>query len=263
MDSNTTILLFLAILPIVLLLIFVYNKDKEKEPLKLLLLLFALGMLSCGLVLLISDILSLFLPFMSKRINNMNFLEIFFYSFICVALIEEFCKWLMLYFKGYNNQEFDELYDIIVYSVFVSLGFAFIENIVYVFSNMTLRTAILRALSSVPGHACDAIFMGYYLSLAKQFQYKKHYKEEKKYILLSIFIPAILHGIYDYCLMSNFAILVIVFCVFILFLYINAFKTLKKVSEKNKLLVEKHNFCRYCGYKVDGDFCSKCGRRQD
>ena len=261
--DNVTLILFFAILPVILLLILVYNKDREKEPLSLLMQLFVLGMLSCGLVLLISYGYKFIFPFMGKKIQNMNQLEVFIYSFICVALTEEFCKWLMLYFRGYNNKEFDEIFDIIVYAVFVSLGFAFVENIVYVFSKLTLRTAILRALSSVPGHACDAIFMGYYLCLAKQFHYKKEFKEEKKYILLSIIIPAILHGIYDYCLMSNLKVLGYVFLTFIIFLYINAFQTINKVSDENKLLIRKHNFCKCCGYKLEGEYCPKCGARQE
>ena len=260
---NKITLLLLAILPVMLLLIFVYNKDKEKEPLSLLLQLFILGMISCGLVLLLSNVYELFLPFMAKKVKEMDSFEVIIYSFICVALTEEFCKWLMLYIKGYNNREFDEVFDIIVYAVFVSLGFAFIENIVYIFSKLTLRTAILRALSSVPGHACDAIFMGYYLCLAKQCHYKKKYKDENKYIALSILVPAILHGIYDYCLMSNMEMLGFVFLAFIIFLYTNAFQTLTKASQKNKLLVEKNNLCKCCGYKLDGEYCPKCGVRQE
>ncbi|MBR2678542.1 MAG: PrsW family intramembrane metalloprotease [Bacilli bacterium] len=260
--DNITLMVFFTILPIILLLVFVYNNDKSKEPISLLLQMFFLGMISSILVIWFSDTLRMFFPFMSKKLADKNFIEVILYAFVGVALTEEFCKWLMVYFRGYNNQEFDEVYDIIVYAVFVSLGFAFIENIIYVFYGGTLRTAILRAISSIPGHASDAVFMGYYLSLAKQFHYKNKKDLEKKYILLSIFVPALLHGIYDYCLMSKVGILIIVFIAFIIVLYINAFNTLKKVSLENRKLILEHNFCKHCGYKVKSDFCPRCGERQ-
>lgn len=261
--DNMMLTLFFTVFPVILLLIFVYNKDKTKEPLKLLLLLFFLGMISCIPVLFASEFFRVVFPFMNKRLAEYNFLETMLYAFVEVALLEEICKWIMLYAKGYNNQEFDEVYDIIVYAVFVSLGFAFVENLAYVFLKGSLRTALLRAISSVPGHACDAIFMGYFLSLAKQASYKNNKELEKKYIILSIFVPALLHGIYDFCLMANLKLLIIVFIGFIIFLYILAFNTLKKVSLENKNLVLKHSFCKSCGFKVDGDVCPKCGTRQD
>ena len=161
-------LFFLAAIPVVLILMFVYNKDKEKEPISLLVKLFFFGILSCFLVLLVSGVLELFIPFMSKELEDQSFIETILYSFLGVALVEESCKWIMLYAGGYNHKEFDEAYDIIVYSISVSLGFAFFENICYVLAPGGIAIALIRAVSAVPGHACDAIFMGYYLSIAKQ-----------------------------------------------------------------------------------------------
>lgn len=259
--DQATLMLILAILPVILVLLFVYNKDKSKEPFSLLIQLFGLGIASCFLVLLVSNFLGLFIPFMAKDLKELNEIEVFLYAFFGIALVEEVCKWIMVYYKGYNHQEFDEVYDIIVYAVFVSLGFAFFENILYVFGSGSLATAILRAVSAIPGHACDAVFMGYFLSLAKQFYYKGEVEKEKKYIVLSIIVPAILHGIYDYCLLSGIIPLLLVFIIFVIFLYINSIKTLKKVSEENKRLIEKYNFCRYCGYKIEGDYCGGCGAK--
>ena len=221
---NNPLLLVLAILPVVIILIIVYQKDKNKEPMTLLIIL---------------------------------------YAFIGVALVEEFCKWLMTYLIGYHNREFDELYDGIVYAIFVSLGFAFIENILYVISTASLGTALMRAVSAVPSHACDAIFMGYYLSVAKYWSIKRDKDKEKKYVLKSIFVPAVLHGIYDFCLMSGFTILVIVFIVFVVFLYILSIKKLKKLSKYNKQIVFKNKFCHVCGKAVTGSFCSRCGTKQE
>lgn len=260
--NNMALTLFVAIVPIFLILLFVYNKDKSKEPIKLLLQLFVLGILSCISVLVVSRGMEFIFPFMKKDYTDMNFVQVLIYAFIGVALVEEACKWIMLFLKGYNNSEFDELYDIVVYAVFVSLGFAFLENIVYVFAIGDLKTALIRAISAVPGHACDAIFMGYYLSRAKQFQASNRKDLETKNIILSILMPTILHGIYDFCLMSGLTILVIVFIVFIIFLYIISIKKLEETSINNKKIIEQKGFCINCGSLVEGEFCPSCGRKQ-
>lgn len=256
-------LLILATLPIILICFYIYSKDKNKEPIKLLLKLFFFGILSCILVVCITELIYIFIPFMNKNINQMGFIEILFYSFIIVALVEEFCKWLMVYKIGYNNKEFDEVYDIIVYSVFVSLGFAFLENLLYVLLNNSISVGIARGLLSVPGHACDAIFMGYYLSLAKRYRKNNDRQNEKKNINKSIFIPVLLHGIYDFCIFSGQNIFIIIFFVFIINLYIISIKRLKQTANITTKLFYKNNFCPNCGAKIQGNFCSNCGLRQE
>ena len=194
--------------------------------------------------------------------NRKSFLDAFLYTFFGVALIEEFCKWLMVYMRGYYTKEFDELYDIIIYAVFVSLGFAFLENTYYIFQDNQVKTAINRAIFAIPGHACDAIFMGYYLSLAKQFRIQKQKKLEIKYILLSIIVPIILHGIYDFCIFSDIKLLIYVFIVFIISLYILSIQKLKEVASSNKKIKYKSTFCKECGTKLDDDRCPKCHKKQ-
>lgn len=255
-------LLFLAILPVILILLFVYNKDKSKEPLHLLLILFVSGFGSCVLVLLISSLMEKIIPFMDYDLPQMNFLQVLFYAFIGVALVEELCKWIMVRFIAYNHKEFDEVYDIIVYAIFVSLGFAFVENIIYVMSSVKLITAFLRAISAVPSHACDAVFMGYYLSIAKQYAERNDKESETKNIILSIVIPTVLHGIYDFCIMSGYTILFVVFIVFVIFLYIFSIQRLKFMADANRKFRYKNKFCKNCGAPIRGDFCGNCGTKQ-
>lgn len=262
MSAYVGILLILAALPVLIILLFVYLKDRNKEPLSLLVKLFFAGIMSCFMVLIVSRVMAGFLPFMNGALSEKSFIEIILYSFVGVAMVEEVCKWIMTYTIAYHNREFDELYDGIVYATFVSLGFAFFENVLYVMNSSSVNTALLRAVSAVPSHACDAIFMGYYLSMAKQYALRKNEELEKKNIILSLIVPIILHGIYDYCLMSGLTILIVLFIGFVIFLYIASIKKLKNISNSNKRIRFRNRFCHKCGKAVTGEFCARCGTRQ-
>lgn len=260
MDS---ILLFLAIIPVTLILLYVYSKDRNKEPTKLLVKLFVFGIISTFLTVAISEVLEVFIPFFGYETDELSGLELFFSVFIGIALVEEFSKWLMAYLIGYKSEEFDEVYDSIVYAIFVSLGFAFFENLLYVLYNQSLVVGLFRGILSVPGHACYALYMGYYLSLAKIFSRKGRFDLEKKYLVLSVVVPTILHGIYDYCILSKMDILLLVFVVFIAFLYYFSIRRLKLLASDTTKLVLKNKYCKNCGAPVKGDFCSNCGTRQE
>lgn len=257
-----SILLIVAILPVILICRYIYNKDRKKEPGHLLAKLFISGIGACFLVLIVSEVLSLFLPFMNIDEAGASFIEVLLYSFIGIALVEEGCKLFMTYLIGYKNKEFDELYDIIVYAVFVSLGFAAFENLLYVFSSDSLTIGILRGLLSIPGHACDGLFMGYYLSLAKISALRNDKQGEKNNLVKSLLIPTVLHGIFDFCLLSGMDILILVFFVFVINLYIISIRRLKMVASNNIKLFFKNKFCPVCGLKVQSDFCPRCGKEQ-
>lgn len=256
------LLLVIAILPVLLLGSYIYKKDKNKEPKSLLVKLFTSGIISCFLVLLISTALTYIFPFLAKDQGTMNFLEFSFYIFIFIALIEESCKWLMSYHIGYKNKEFDEIYDIIVYAVFVALGFAAFENILYVFQIGSVQVGIMRGLLAIPGHVCDGIAMGYYLSLAKYHQTLGNKKETRSNKIKSILIPVLYHGIYDYCCLAGTNIILLVFIVFIIFLYTVSLKRVKELSMQEQK-TQRNNYCPYCGTKVEGDYCTYCGKSQN
>ena len=228
------LLLFLAVIPVVVILSYIYIKDKNKEPGKLLVLLFGLGIVSCFMVLLVSKFVFMIFPFMEKGSDYMTFFELMAYAFIGVALVEEFCKFFMTYICSYRNKAYDEVYDGIVYAVFVSLGFAFFENLLYVFGNQSISVGISRGLLAVPGHACDAVFMGYYLSVAKVYAHQKKKNLERKNLIFSILVPTILHGIYDFCLFTGQLLFIVLFLGFVVFMYIAAFKKIKQLSSQSK-----------------------------
>ncbi len=230
------LIITLSILPIVLIAIYYYKKDTLKEPKKLLRKLFFSGMLSGVLVIIISYITILFFPTYAS-IENANMFKIFIYSFIFVALIEEVCKWLMIYKISYHHRDFDQLYDIILYSVLVGLGFACLENLLYTTSSNNIWVAVFRGITAIPAHACFQTFMGYYLTLAK---FKKD--KQKKYKNLSLIIPVLLHGTYDFLLLSGNIVLVCSFFIFIVFLFIITIIKVKKIIniDKNNLNLDNN-----------------------
>ena len=225
---------FYSILPIIIIAIFIYNKDKHKEPLKLLIELFIGGLLSTFLVLLITIILKIIYPKVTIINTSISNIQLFINIFITIGLTEELSKWLVTYKLSYHNKEFDELYDIIIYSVFVSLGFATLENILYVTtSNTAVSTALIRGIFSIPAHTSLGIIMGSFLGLSKIAEMNKNYYEKKQNILYSILIPVELHTIYDFCSITNNYYLSIFFYIFIIILFVFAIIIIKQFTHKN------------------------------
>lgn len=213
MDTN--IIIFTALLPVAILLYYIYRKDKNSpEPTKELIKAFLFGILSIPLSFCIS------IPFGVIGLYNNEVTNIFDsirLSFFGAAIPEEVAKFFILWLVLRKNRFFDEKMDGIVYAVCVSLGFAAVENIMYLFSNIDtfLAVGVSRAIFSVPGHFCFGILMGYYYSLAKFYPHSP--KLNKALILIA---PILVHGIYDSILFSIkvtttiSGILMIVFLVF-------------------------------------------------
>lgn len=256
------ILFTVASLPVIFLGKYIYSKDKNKESILLLTKLFFGGIGSCFMVLIVGTILGIIFPILATDRETLNLFELIINVFIGVALIEELCKWIISYSIAYNDSDFEENYDMIVYSAFVALGFAFFENLLYVYDN-GITTGVVRALTAVPGHTCDGIFMGYYLGLAKQSSLNNNKELEMKYLILSIIVPTIFHGIYDYCLFANSVVFLIIFVIFVIAVYIFAFKKVKSVSSINRKMKYKDNYCPNCGHIVDGNYCPICGRKNN
>jgi len=228
---ETILTILVAILPTIVLCLFVYHKDiLEKEPLGLLMGLFFTGIFSTIPAAFMENIAMLiFDP------TNTSFLNIFLISFLGIALIEEGYKALFAYTIGYNNRNFNHIYDGIVYCVFLSLGFATLENVLYVLE-YGINTGLLRAIVSVPGHAFFGVAMGYYMGIAKLHD-KKNNKEKKNLNLtLSIIMPIVFHGIFDFLLLINNETLMLVFFCFVGLLYVYSYLKIRKLSRIMRLI---------------------------
>lgn len=227
-------LLALAVLPGLLLIKLVYGLDKiEKEPVSLLVKLFFLGVLSV----ISAFVLEMIGDFVLECfVEADTFLYHFIDAFFVVAISEEFGKYLMLKKGTWKNREFDYRFDAIVYSVCVSAGFAVAENIMYVISG-GIATGLMRAFTAVPGHVVFAIFMGYFYGEAKQCEVRDDSAGVSSNLRKAVLIPMLIHGFYDFTLFVG-GWLVLVFFVFIIFLYRNTYKRVKKYASEDRALVE-------------------------
>ena len=217
--------MIIAIIPSLILCIYVYKKDViEKEPMPMLLTLFVLGVVVTIPASFMEQTLMTSLDIKPNGIT-----ECLIVSFLIVGLIEEGYKFIITYFGTWHNKNFDHVYDGIVYATFTSLGFATLENILYVLRTGT-ETALLRAIISVPAHAFYAIACGYYLGLSK-FNYSIGNKRVGRlYKFLAFIVPILMHGIFDFLLLTNNSDLLWMFFAFVAILYIVSFFNIKKLS---------------------------------
>lgn len=180
----------LAVLPPLLIAFYIYKQDKfDKEPKELILKSFLFGCLS------VFPILILELIF-----NENLFSNYFLYMFCGVALVEEGMKYFFLKKYLYDKPDFNEPFDGIVYAVMVSLGFATVENLVYVFiyyPDQQISVAIKRMISAIPLHASCGVIMGYYVGLAK------FSTNSRKLLIKGVFFATLLHAIYNYFILVD------------------------------------------------------------
>ena len=156
MLTSNIVLIAAAIIPAVFLMIKVYQSDRlEKESQSLLWQLVKAGIFSC-LIALVAERALCYL-FDETVDQSSTAYDVVLY-FVVVAVSEECSKYLMLKRHTWRSPEFNCMFDGVVYAVFVSLGFALWENISYVLS-YGFSTAVVRAVTAIPGHACFGVFM--------------------------------------------------------------------------------------------------------
>jgi RsiW-degrading membrane proteinase PrsW (M82 family) len=178
-------LLALAIAPGIAICIYIFLKDiYNKEPKLLLAASFLFGI--------VSIIPPLFIETGFHKFFNNGIFSTGLYAFCIVAFSEEFSKFLILRYYCFTRKSFDEPLDGIVYSVMVSMGFATIENIGYVYS-YGYDTAIIRMFLSVPAHASFAIIMGYFVGKAKFDS-----ANSLRYLVTGLFWAVFFHGLFDF-----------------------------------------------------------------
>jgi protease PrsW len=190
----TPLLILLAILPGIAISFWIYHQDKyEKEPTSLLVSCFAWGCLST-LPAILAQV------YFKSWENPESLLQTGFYSFFIIALTEELSKFFFLRFRAYTNDNFNEPFDGIVYAVMIGMGFATLENILYVFNTEGggFTLGLGRAFTAVPAHAAFAVMMGSYVGLAKFIPEKR-----EAYLISGVVSAIFFHGLYDFFLLQK------------------------------------------------------------
>lgn len=254
---NNLLLTIAALIPAIVLAVYIYKKDSaEKEPPKLLAALLFSGVIIAIPVVWLegiadSTIFNLFLPFTNEvegefvLPNQLYYIYIWGQNTIGVALIEEGFKWLALYWITSKNKNFNSLFDGVIYASFVSLGFAGFENILYSLE-YGWGTAVARMITAVPAHTFFGIIMGYYYTSwhmmekarvqeigyinAGILKYTKELFSGKKMLVLSVVIPTLIHGYYDFCCSVEEFWATIFFYMLMAGLYIFCFARVRKLS---------------------------------
>ena len=213
-------LIILALAPIAILLAYVWARDKyEKEPWRMLFIALLLGAVSVIPILVIERFLSGF------EIYFFGMTAVFWRSFVVAAFTEELFKLIFLFLLIWKSPEFNEKFDGIVYAVFVSLGFASIENILYVFDYGAV-VGWTRALTAVPAHFLFGVTMGFYIGMARFYPGR-----QKWFIVSALFYPMVLHGTYDFILMAHHPWGLLVFIPFVIFMWRYGLKRMKQLSD--------------------------------
>ena len=237
------IIIFTALLPVVILLFYIYHKDKKSpEPSWQLITAFLFGAISAPLSFCLS------IPFGIMGLYPVESTTIWgsvSSAFFAAAIPEEVAKFFVLWLLLRKNRYFDERMDGIVYAVCVSLGFAALENILYLFSNEEsyLSVGIARAIFAIPGHFCFGIMMGYYYSLAKFYSMNR-----KRNTILMLVVPILIHGLYDsilFIMNVTPTLTTILFVVFLLFchkMWRYGSQSIKELLDRDKFHEEFKNF---------------------
>jgi RsiW-degrading membrane proteinase PrsW (M82 family) len=268
-----------AVAPAAFLLHFVYVRDKyQREPLRLVLRVYFISFLTV----IPAVVLEMLGSAVVDASGTAALLQIGLLTFVVIGLAEEGSKLAFLRWLAFHHREFDEVYDGILYAVAVSLGFATVENVLYVLSapgyGAQIATLVARAFMSVPVHGLLGVIMGYYVGRAK---FAATGNERRRLFLTGLLLATFCHGLYDFLLIAmdegdvgDFAA---VFALGVLVLLIlmwvagarligraqreSPFKRPSPITHPLLAINQAYKFCTHCGARAPraDAYCRQCG----
>jgi len=184
--------LLIALAPAVAMLWYIRHLDKyEPEPWTHIAAAFVAGMLVTVPVYFVEVVLDRVSPFS-------GFMSTVYMSFIVAALVEETGKGIAAWAVCWRRSEFDEVLDGIVYFGVAHMGFAVVENLIYVFLGGDiyngLLTAMVRTTTAVPMHVIVGMIMGYHAGVVR---FSRTRREKVLHVLEGWLLPILLHGFYN------------------------------------------------------------------
>ena len=197
-DPRIGILTLLSALPALGLAVYVRRSDvTSNEPLSLLVATFLLGVLTANFAAVLNSV--------TKGVfEGFGFVGTVLFLFLIVGPVEETVKLLAVRLYAYGTDSFEAVVDGAVYGAVAGLGFATIENALYITQSLDAPTATglgligagggitaIRALAG-PGHVIYSAFAGYYLGLAKF-----NPKSRGPIIIKGLLIASLIHATYN------------------------------------------------------------------
>lgn len=208
MDYYIIIYIIFGVLPSLTWLAYYLRKDMHPEPKRMILNIFLWGALITLPVFFVQIGLQKLLEIANTNFTIAPLVGNIIYWFLIIAFSEEFFKYLVIRIKVINSPHLDEPLDVMLYMVVAALGFAALENILYLFApsgqmslnqliNRTLIIDCIRFVGAVFLHTLCSAVIGY--SLAISFcQAKRRYIP----VILGIFMATLLHGLYDFSIIT-------------------------------------------------------------
>ena len=231
--STKPILPAAAVIPAIVLLVKIYKADKlDKEPLGILIALVFWGAVSTTLAVFTEEVGTGILDTLWPEDSLLYRVLMY---FVVVGLSEEGFKYLLLKRHTWRSAAFNCQFDGVVYATAVSLGFALWENIGYV-AMYGMGTALVRAVTAVPGHACFGVFMGAFYGMAKRYSNYGCEAQSKRCRHLAVLLPTVLHGIYDFIATSESRFSEWVFLLFVIVLFLITSRMVKNLSREDRYI---------------------------
>lgn len=223
--------ILVALIPGLFWLWFYRRRDlKNPEPLKMIFKIFVWGMAATIPAIALEFAVEFFIPYASST----SYLAMVLSSFLVVAPIEEFFKYLVLKHKAAKSPEFNEPIDGIIYGIVVGLGFATLENFLVTLSDGG-TVIILRFATATLMHAICSGIVGYYI--ARQ---KFHPQGNGKSVLYGLLLAIFLHGLYNSVASYNSSISLILLTILIIVMYLMLSQDIRKIKQL-KITTQQNN----------------------
>lgn len=216
------IVLLVALAPCVFWLWLIYKGDKYKpEPKSLIIRTFLFGL---GIAIPVA-FLETFL-YRGSTAGNLSLSTAAYLSFVVAGVTEEIAKFLVVRIGVYPSAHFEEPTDGLVYAAAAALGFASLENVVYLI-NYGWQVILLRGLFSNLAHVLFSALWGYPLAMTK-LEFFKH----KSAVWFGLGGAILAHGIFDFLLFTGtvYTFLVIPLFIIMLLIFILMMRHANKIS---------------------------------
>ena len=231
MMKYNVVLIAAAVIPAIFLMVRAYRSDRLESESKLMLWSLVKAGVFSSLIALVAE--RIFGAVLNMTVDSGSSLYPVILYFGIVAFSEEGAKYFMLKRKSWLSPEFNCQYDGVIYALFVSLGFALWENISYVMT-YGFAIAVVRAVTAIPGHSCFGVFMGIFYGAAKKYDNMGNETQSKKMRVLSVLLPALIHGAYDYIATTGNG--TSQFVVFIAVLFVVSYILVKRASKNDRYI---------------------------